>query len=97
MGEELVDVHCESYIVACRALWLLYLRGKWDLLRELQVERKEVEPLFDLFSAAYLGDRSRITTEAEVISLLRNVPELVWSLILMVGAYQMKVKEFNNE
>jgi hypothetical protein len=48
------DPNCTRVEVALKAIWLLYVRRKWDLLAGLGLEKAEFEPLFTKFDNDYV-------------------------------------------
>src|SRR5438067_747754 len=85
--EELVfDPRCESYAVALQSLFKLFLRRRFDELKEVGVTDLESLQVWALTC-------SDLKTHEEMFRLLSFYPELVGSIIILVGLYQLKVKE----
>ncbi len=66
------DPACERIDTAIKAIWKLYRRGKWVLLSELGLTRKEMEEVFDEFDGLYITtDHGLLYQEATVQQLIR--------------------------
>jgi hypothetical protein len=81
---EPTDGQCESYVVGVKALYLLFLRRKWDCLEKVGVDRSWNEEL-SLFSVVY-GKR------IDVLRFVRLYPDLIEPAVNLVGMFQKKAR-----
>lgn len=77
----------ESYVVGVRALYLLFLRRKWNLLKQVGVG-KEYQADLELYAVVY-GNR------INVHHFLKLYPDFIQPAIELVGMYQLKRRELN--
>lgn len=73
-----------SALAGMRAIWLLYLRGRWDLLEDLGIDRNRLEPALKQFN---YGDPLTIRQAQQ---LYKKVPELVEASRELRLAYALK-------
>lgn len=76
-------------LVAIRALWLLYLRSRWDELKRLGLSRKQAEPVLQEFDLNKFGSSHRLTGKRQVYGLLTAYPPLVEAAVRLVGVYMV--------
>jgi hypothetical protein len=94
------DPRCTRIEVALRALWVLYLRDKWDLLAECGLDREQFETLFRSYRITLeTDDRSpRIRTDQQTLAFLRftrawgqdEAISLLSAAVWMVGQYMTR-------
>jgi hypothetical protein len=84
---ERYDPACERIDTAIKAIWKLYRRGKWVLLSELGLTRREMEALFDEFDAVYITtDHGLIYQEATVQQFIRYEQEKLGTQKILTAA-----------
>lgn len=68
------DPACDRIDTAIKAMWLLYRRGKVNILADwMQLPRAEVEARFLDFDLRYIqSDRGKIVSEKQVFRLIRS-------------------------
>jgi predicted trehalose synthase len=95
LGEPAYDARCERVETAVKALWLLWMRRKWDLLEMAGLSRDEVDPLFTAYDATI--ERHRLDDHAALglllyarakgsIHLIRLLSACFW----MIGKYRAR-------
>lgn len=90
------DPRCTRIEVALRAIWLLYLRNKWDLLAEAGIPKETFDTLFWAFSERL--ETERIRTEAQTLQFLRftttwgqeEAITLVAAAVWLIGQYMTR-------
>ena len=96
-SHEVYDPHCESLLTATRAIWMLYLRGKWDLLAQYGITRA-YEPDFELFNISYIQrEDGKLGRDVEVFALIRYLPMITQVANRLVGDYQYKTRKSRKE
>lgn len=83
--DDTVDMNALSAIAGMRAVWLLYIAGKWDHLEDLGVDREEVEPALKQFK--HYGRRLTIRQAQQ---LAKKVPQLKDASTELRLAYALK-------
>ena len=78
-----------DYIVALRAVWLLFIRSRWNELARLGLKRAEVEPVLLHFDREKFGASHRLTGKRQVYSLLVALPVLLEAAVRLVGVYMI--------
>lgn len=66
------DNRAESIPCAVRAVWTLYKRGKWSLLEEMGIDRKQHETLFFSFE-----EHSKTPTVSGLLSSWSDIVVLI--------------------
>jgi hypothetical protein len=83
------DPECERLDVAIRAIWLLYRRGRWELLGRVGLDRASVELPFETFDYDRLtNERGRLRTEGDCYELIRYAPLVLHAALQMMKLYQ---------
>lgn len=82
---ERFDHACARYDTGIKAVYLLWRRAKWSLLRDIfpGVSRAEIEEGFRAFGG------EKIRTEAQVFGLVQAFPRVMDAAIVLVGTYQI--------
>ena len=91
----LYDKRSESLSTGIRAVYLLFLQDKWDLLESVGVTQ-ELLPKFKIFSEKMItnpGKGGRIRTERDTEALVRFIPQVLDAAIRLTGEYQVLMKE----
>lgn len=94
------DPRCTRIEVALRAIWLLYRRGKWDLLAECGITKARFDTLFWAFDERL--ETEKLRTDQQTLAFLRftrawgheEAITLLSAAVWLVGAYmnrRMKV------
>lgn len=102
-AEPLYDAECERAGVALKAIWLLYRRGRWDLLSGMGLTRAEFEQTFEQFDDLHVL-RVRLANEQQAMALLRfthrqsprAAVKLLSAAFWMVAEYR-KVMKYRTE
>ena len=85
----LYDQRCFALSTAIKAVWLLFLRDKWNLLEEIGIDKETHLPLFTLFMFEFVGDdtRHRVRNQAETRALVLMAPKVLDGAISLSGKY----------
>jgi hypothetical protein len=95
---EMYDPSCDRIDVSIKAIWLLYRRGRWDLLATFNVTRARFERAFEAFDDRYIRGQGVITTPTQVNRLLQMAgPGLVGCALAVLELYQYITKETRQE
>ena len=90
------DPRCTRIEVALRAIWLLYRRGKWDLLGQAGLDEQRFEPLF--WTYADTLPTYVLRTDTQALQFLRFIRacgheeaiSLLAAAVWMVGQYMTR-------
>lgn len=89
------DPRCERIETAVKALWLLWMRRKWDLLEIAGLHREDIDPLFTAYDATIerhrLDDRTALglllyARQVGSIHLIRILSACFW----LIGRYRAR-------
>jgi len=102
MEEQNYDPACERIDTAVKAIFLLYRRGRWEVLCRLfpQMKRREIEAAFERFDDRFIQSYGgKITTEKQVFALMRCFPphSMTMAACKMVGRYQWMMQFERNQ
>lgn len=81
-SKRVFDPPCARPDIAIKAIFLLWRRGKWELLLDLfpGIEREEIEARMQAFDDKYIEGEGRIRTEEQVFALVKTWPMQRWHL-----------------
>lgn len=94
-GEPPYDPHCERVETAVKALWLLWMRRKWDLLEIAGLKREDIDPLFTAYDATIERHRLDDRTALGLLLFARGVGSIHLIRILsacfwLIGKYRAR-------
>ena len=97
--QDLFDTACLTIPTAVKALWLLYRRGRWDLLKRVGVKRGQAERvLLGFEDAGTFGVGGNLKSQKQMKALLRTYPPLLDAAVRLVGVYMIAMgPEVKNE
>lgn len=90
----LFDLECLKLHVAIRAVWLLYRRGKWDLLESIGLPRALYGEKFLKYDARWITtDHGLLRTDAQAEHFADAVPGVRIAASLLIEEYRMIFSE----
>lgn len=92
------DEQCLKLSTAVKAIWILYRRGKWDLLECIGFPRKEYEHLFIKFDLQHItSEHGLLRTERQVIAVMHAIPGMALCGITLIEMYKRQFLEGDEE
>lgn len=86
----LYDKECLTIPTAVKAIWMLYRRGRWDLLKRVGLKQGEAEPVFLEFEdAGTFGVGGSLKSQRQVRALIHAYPPIVDTATRLVGVYMI--------
>ena len=83
------DVHIDLSN-AVRSIWLLYRRGRWDMIESLGLSREASEKNFELYDLLrFRGNGGLVKSEHDTILFMHMVPGVVAAASELLKAYEI--------
>lgn len=81
-----------NYVNSCNAIFILYRRGRWELLKELKFSRDNEVNLMRFDMEQITSDSGLIRSVQQTKKLLDYCPQVFPSAVIALGKFRLKEK-----
>lgn len=79
-----------SFVVACNSVFLLYRRGRWELLKELKFSRDNEDSLRRFDMEQIVSDKGTIRSVQQTVKLLNYCPSVFPAAAIALGKFRLR-------